>query len=83
MAVRRVVLICFPGMELLDLAGPSSVFDAATRLGRRNHGYRLELVAQAAGPVETLVLEDCGHSPHKDQPERTRRLVADFLAPLS
>ena len=53
MAFRRVVLICFPGLELLDLAGPSSVFDAATRLGRRGQGYRLELVAQAAGPVPT------------------------------
>jgi pimeloyl-ACP methyl ester carboxylesterase len=26
------------------------------------------------------VLPQCGHSPHRDQPDRSRRAVADFLA---
>ena len=33
-----------------------------------------------AGVIQREVLDDCGHSPHKDQPEKTIALVADFLA---
>jgi pimeloyl-ACP methyl ester carboxylesterase len=32
-----------------------------------------------AGPVERLVLPDCRHSPHLDQPEATRAAVAGFV----
>jgi pimeloyl-ACP methyl ester carboxylesterase len=32
-----------------------------------------------AGPIVREVLADCGHSPHKDQPELTKELVAKFL----
>lgn len=32
-----------------------------------------------AGPVRTLMLEDCGHSPHLDQPERTLEATMKFL----
>lgn len=35
--------------------------------------------AKAAGPVETLMLAQCGHSPHRDQPESTVQGMADFL----
>jgi pimeloyl-ACP methyl ester carboxylesterase len=31
------------------------------------------------GPVERLVLEQCGHSPHRDQPERTLEAMATFV----
>ena len=34
---------------------------------------------QAGGPCELLKLPGCGHSPHKDQPERTLRAVAEFV----
>jgi pimeloyl-ACP methyl ester carboxylesterase len=34
------------------------------------------------GPFEKLVLPQCGHSPHRDQPDRTRQTVARFLAAL-
>jgi len=34
------------------------------------------------GPFETEVLPQCGHSPHRDQPERTRHRIAGFLAAL-
>jgi pimeloyl-ACP methyl ester carboxylesterase len=33
------------------------------------------------GPYDKLVLPQCGHSPHKDQPERTRDAIVRFLAP--
>jgi pimeloyl-ACP methyl ester carboxylesterase len=34
------------------------------------------------GPLEKLVLPQCGHSPHRDQPDRTRQTIARFLAAL-
>ena len=32
-----------------------------------------------AGPVETHLLVQCGHAPHKEQPDRTLALAVDFL----
>jgi len=34
---------------------------------------------QLAGPAERLILEDCGHSPHRDQREAVLDAVAAFL----
>ena len=36
-----------------------------------------------AGVVQREVLPDCGHSPHRDQAEMSRRLVVDFLRDLN
>jgi pimeloyl-ACP methyl ester carboxylesterase len=33
----------------------------------------------ASAPCQTVLLPDCRHSPHRDQPERTLDLVADFV----
>jgi pimeloyl-ACP methyl ester carboxylesterase len=35
-----------------------------------------------AAPVTTLVLPDCRHSPHRDQPGATVAAIADFLSTL-
>lgn len=35
--------------------------------------------AGCAGPVERLVLDDCGHSPHRDQPEAVLSAMVAFL----
>ncbi len=35
-----------------------------------------------AGPCETLMLPACGHSPHRDQPERTLAAMAEFIRRL-
>lgn len=37
---------------------------------------------QSGGPVSRLVLPDCGHSPHRDQPDATRAAIASFVARL-
>jgi pimeloyl-ACP methyl ester carboxylesterase len=37
------------------------------------------IVRQVAGSVETLILPDCGHAPHRDQPQRVIAAVAEFL----
>lgn len=33
-----------------------------------------------AGPAETLLLAECGHAPHLEQPDRTLEAIATFLA---
>jgi transcriptional regulator GlxA family with amidase domain len=54
-APRRVVVLVFPGFQILDAVGPIEVLNAATRLAAEGHsrrpGYRIELVAPQAGQV--------------------------------
>ncbi len=38
--------------------------------------------ALAKGRVETLILPDCGHSPHKDQPAAVRVALAEYVRSL-
>jgi pimeloyl-ACP methyl ester carboxylesterase len=38
------------------------------------------IAAQIGGPVETKLLPDCKHSPHRDQPEITLAAMARFIA---
>ena len=37
---------------------------------------------EPAGSITREVLPQCGHSPHRDQPDRTRRSIVQFLASL-
>ncbi|MGZ5971200.1 MAG: GlxA family transcriptional regulator [Polyangiales bacterium] len=53
MKPRRVVVLAFPSVELLDVAGPINVLTAATRLAPSRPGYSVELAASRAGLVET------------------------------
>lgn len=53
MARTTVLIACFEDVELLDVAGPTSVFSTATSLLGRGNGYDVRLVAQRAGPVVT------------------------------
>ena len=56
---RRVVLLTYPGADLLDVAGPCAVFDAFAQApgrpeGDASPGYRIEVVSAGGGPrVET------------------------------
>ena len=50
MSERRVLVVCFPGVEVLDVAGPASVFSSASAL-TGGGAYRVELAALKAGPV--------------------------------
>ena len=53
MALRRVVAVAFPDMQMLDVTGPLEVFSMATRLlDQAGTGYRTEIVATAGGTVE-------------------------------
>lgn len=56
-ALHRVVIVAFDGVQLLDVTGPSEVLSAATLLLERDGGppgYRMEVVAPAAGPTRTV-----------------------------
>jgi transcriptional regulator GlxA family with amidase domain len=52
---RRVVMLAFADVQMLDVTGPLEVFAMATRLlamqGAQDPGYVIELVATKAGPV--------------------------------
>jgi pimeloyl-ACP methyl ester carboxylesterase len=39
-------------------------------------------IAPTAGPFETLVVDDCGHSPHRDQAQAVTRRIVEFLRTL-
>jgi pimeloyl-ACP methyl ester carboxylesterase len=41
-----------------------------------------EIEARAYSPVDTLILEECRHSPHQDQPEQVLATVASFAKRL-
>ena len=49
-AVRRVVIVTYPGATLLDVVGPSEVFWVATRTGAEP-GYELVVASVDGGPV--------------------------------
>jgi transcriptional regulator GlxA family with amidase domain len=53
MSRTTLYVACFEGVELLDVAGPTSVFSSATSLLGRGQGYDVRLVAERAGPVVT------------------------------
>jgi transcriptional regulator GlxA family with amidase domain len=47
---RTVAVLIFPGFQLLDAAGPITVFEEARR-ETEARAYRLRLIARTAGPV--------------------------------
>lgn len=50
-APRKILLVAFDGFQLLDLAGPIDVFDAADRVLEGKGGYELILAAPQGGSV--------------------------------
>lgn len=49
-----MLIVAFPGVELLDVSGPASVFTTASALVKPGQaGYRVALAAAQPGPVQT------------------------------
>jgi transcriptional regulator GlxA family with amidase domain len=48
---RRIVLVAFPGLNTVDLAGPTEVFFGAGSIAEG--AYRVEVVARRADPIST------------------------------
>ena len=55
--------------------------------GRQDeYGSRIQydsIKAKSGGPVEIVLLDECRHSPHKDQPEATLAAIAGFVERVS
>lgn len=49
---RRVVILAFPDVQILDVSGPSEVFSIANRF-RSDEAYTVELVAPGAGELQS------------------------------
>lgn len=41
------------------------------------------IAAESGGAVELLILDDCGHSPHRDRPDEVAGAIARFVATLA
>ncbi|MFJ3309689.1 GlxA family transcriptional regulator [Streptomyces sp. NPDC086549] len=51
---HRVVIVAFPGIELLDATGPAEVFSVASRVaGADRPGYLVRIATADGGPVTT------------------------------
>ncbi|UXY32426.1 GlxA family transcriptional regulator [Streptomyces sp. HUAS TT20] len=51
---HRVVIVAFPGIELLDTTGPAEVFSVASRVaGADRPGYLMRIATADGGPVTT------------------------------
>src|SRR5262245_38824259 len=58
-SLRRVVLVAYPDVQILDVTGPLEVFANANRRldaqeDRRSPRYTIEIVAAEAGPLRTM-----------------------------
>ncbi len=49
---RRIVIVAFDGVQMLDVSGPSEVFSQADRASKRRE-YELELVCTRGGSITT------------------------------
>ncbi|MCY0941426.1 GlxA family transcriptional regulator [Streptomyces antarcticus] len=53
-APHRVVIVAFPGVELLDITGPAEVFSVASRVADDGHpGYTVQIATADGGAVTT------------------------------
>ena len=52
---RRVAIVAFPGVTLLDLAGPAQVFAELQGIGRPGESYSLSYLSSSGGLVQTDV----------------------------
>lgn len=52
-----MIIVAYPGVQALDVVGPSDVFTAATLalagIGRHDDGYSVRVVSADAGPIDT------------------------------
>ena len=58
-------------VPVLLIQGGDDQYGTWEQIGRIEAGCK--------GPVRTVLLTDCGHSPHLDQPERTVAAIKEFL----
>lgn len=64
---------CLPGITCptLVIQGEDDEYGTLRQVG--------SIADRSSGPVETLLLPDCRHAPHRDQPAVVRERAADFV----
>jgi transcriptional regulator GlxA family with amidase domain len=50
-SAMRVAVLAFPGVQMLDVAGPIDVFSEAARQARAPGAYQLEVISTVEGPI--------------------------------
>lgn len=76
----------FRSWDITDLLGAVSCPVLCVQGADDQYGtfHQLDLVEKGvAGPVTRVHLDDCGHAPHLEQPDRTLQATVDFLADLA
>lgn len=61
-------------VPVLVIQGEADEYGTALQVAR--------IAGRAGGPVETLMLPECGHAPQRDQPVRTAEAITRFVAGL-
>ena len=75
----------FMDVQLADLVlvikAPVLAFQGAN--DEYGTGAQMDAVTQyCATTAKTVLLDDCGHSPHRDQPDKSLEVIAKFVAQL-
>jgi pimeloyl-ACP methyl ester carboxylesterase len=68
---------CLPGVQapVLVIQGADDEYGTRAQLDA--------IAAQVSGPAKTLLLPDCGHSPHRDRADTVLEAMAEFVAGLT
>jgi len=51
MSPKRIAVLAFPGVQMLDVAGPIDIFSEAMRQSGADGAYQLEVIGTVAGPI--------------------------------
>lgn len=78
---RHIVLAVFDGVQLLDVAGPADVFDAATRVAGRDGGSDYRLTIASAGGTSVRASSGMGIEPDADLAELDPDGIDTLLVP--
>src|SRR5688572_3388603 len=76
--MHRVAFFVYPGFELLDMAGPASVFDGANHVlsqSQKPRFYAVDLVSTKGGPVTS----SSGVAVHSLRPGELARRTVDTV----
>jgi transcriptional regulator GlxA family with amidase domain len=80
MTARRVMMLGFPQVQILDVTGPLEILAAANEMGLSPAPYAIELVAKTAGEMTTTAgLSLIAHRSFRDMTDRDLARVHTFM----
>jgi transcriptional regulator GlxA family with amidase domain len=78
---RQIVLVVFEGVQLLDVAGPADVFDAASRIVAGNDGPGYEVTIAGVGGASVRASSGMRIEPEADLAELDPGAIDTLLVP--